>query len=81
MGRKLIEKTQSWVKKKNGLFGYKYGSKTKYVCQFYGGAESNRSMSGNVSHDGGVPESDISSDGKGVERDLTSLEALGGQDF
>ena len=81
MGQKFTEKTQSWGKKKNGLFGWRYGSRTKYVCQFNKGAESNRSMSVDDSHFRGVPKSNMSSDGKGVEGCLTGLIALGGPEF
>ena len=80
MDQKLTENTQSWGKKKNGLFGWKYGSKTKHVCQFYEGAESNQSMSVDDSHVREVPESDMNSDNKSVERVLTSIIALGGQE-
>ena len=80
MDQKLTENTQSWGKKKNGLFGWKYGSKTKYVCQFSEGAESNRSMSVDDSHARGVPKSNMSSDGEGVERGLIGIIALGGQE-
>ena len=45
------------------------------------GVESNQSMSVDDSHVRGVPKSNMSSDGKGVERVLTGLIALGGQEF
>ena len=34
IGTKYVEMTRVWSEKKNGTFGWKTKSKTKYVCQY-----------------------------------------------
>ena len=73
VGAKYVEKSKVWTKKKDGTFGWKQRSITKYVCQFDGVVKSDVIRNEDDSRLEGVAKSNIKSAGKGYVEQTTAL--------
>ena len=77
VGTKYVEKSRVWTQRKDGTFGWKPKSTTKYVCHYSEVAKSNVWKSGEDGRFGGVAKSDMMSTGIGME--VMKNTALGGK--
>ena len=69
IGEKIVETSKVWDKKKNGMFGWKTRTKTKYVCHYKGVATSDVNVkSMDDCQDGRVAKSNSMSGGDGLEK-------------
>ena len=73
VGTKYVEKSKSWAKNKNGTFGWKHKSTTKYVCQYEGAVKSNVCENEDDSRSEGVAKSNLMSAGIGGVEKTTAL--------
>ena len=73
VGTKHVEKSKVWAKKRDGTFGWKQKTSTRYVCQFDGCAESNVGMSQDDSRLEGVAKSNMKSAGRECVEQTTAL--------
>ena len=74
-GTKIVDSMKVWTKKKNGLFGYEWKKKVRYVCHDTGVAKPARLQS----QDCGVAKSNDNFQDTGGGKQTRSDEALGGQ--
>ena len=79
--RKQVNTSQTWDKKKNGLFGWIVKIKTTYVCQFEGVAMSNVCSDDDNGRREGVAKSNSVSGSNGQDETRNSSSALGGTDY
>ena len=78
VGTKYVEKTRVWSQRKDGTFGWKPKSTTKYVCQYRDVAKSDLCENGMNGRLEGVAKSDLVSTGICLEVNTEQDTALGG---
>ena len=81
VGKKLVDTTKVWAKKKNGVYGWKVRSKTTYVCQFEGVAISNVCIDDYSGRGEGVTKSNSMSRSEVQDKTIVSDTAFGGADY
>ena len=78
MGTKYVEKTRVWSQRKDGTFGWKPKSTTKYVCHFREVAKTNVCKGEENSRFDGVAKTNLLSDGMCLDTSMSKNTALGG---
>ena len=73
VGTKYVEKTRIWAQRKDGTFGWKPKSTTKYVCQFRDVTKSDVCKDGMDCRLEGVAKSNLLSTGIGLDVQDTAL--------
>ena len=78
VGTKYVEKSRVWSQRKDGTFGWKPKSTTKYVCQFSEVAKSDECKYGMNGRLEGVAKTNLVSAGIGMDMNSDQNTALGG---
>ena len=81
VGKKLVDTSKTWDKKKNDIYGWKVRSKTTYVCQFEGVVMSNVCFDDDRGCGVGVTKSNSMSRSEVQDKTRMSDLALGGADY